>query len=246
MTMRATRAHLRTVGGQPTDFKPFSHAHLGEKLSQQKHSMPAEASDLDAEILEVMVMFSLLCPRRFGLLLRRDLQHVRHCALWWSSGHWDLDLSIAKYIQWERRHHRLRNPLTRFDGVLRPNRRTWRQDFYEREARAVSLQLQCFAHRPPRLHDVLVVAQGHALDVHRSLKRRNDLCHVHREAFVTGAASPRRSRALLPDQRGRRHLAACHAIDRIVNEEHADLLAAIRGMQDFRSPNRCQVAVALI
>src|ERR1017187_6336174 len=40
------------------------------------------------------------------------------------------------------------------------------------------------AHRAPRIHHLLVVAQRHALDVHRRLQRRQQLAHVHRIAFV--------------------------------------------------------------
>ena len=69
---------------------------------------------------------------------------------------------------------------------------------------------------------------------------------MQRQAFVAGAASPGRSRGHLADQRGRRHLSAGHAVDRVVDEEHADVLAAIGGVHDFRGADGRQVAVALV
>ena len=108
------------------------------------------------------------------------------------------------------------------------------------------LQFQRLAHGPARLHDVLVVGERDPLDVDRSLERGKHLGHVQREAFVHRPPSPGRSRAALADQRGGRHLPAGHAIDRVVDEEDADLFSAIGGVDDFRGADRGQVSVALI
>src|SRR4029077_19445787 len=69
---------------------------------------------------------------------------------------------------------------------------------------------------------------------------------MQREAFIHWAASPRRRRAALADQRGGRHLPTCHAVNRVVHEEDADLLAAVCGMNDLGGADRSQVAIALI
>ena len=67
-----------------------------------------------------------------------------------------------------------------------------------------------------------------------------------REALIRRAASPWRGCALLADKRGRRHLPASHAIDRIVDEEDGDLFPAIGGMDYLRRADCCEVAIALI
>ncbi len=69
---------------------------------------------------------------------------------------------------------------------------------------------------------------------------------MQRQALVAGAASPGRGRGHLADERGRRHLAAGHAINRVVDEEDADVLAAIGGMHDLRSADGREIAIALV
>src|SRR5205807_6416902 len=58
--------------------------------------------------------------------------------------------------------------------------------------------------------------------------------------------APGRRRAALADQGGGRHLPTRHAVDCVIDEEDADLLTAIGGMNDLSGADRRQVAVALI
>ena len=69
---------------------------------------------------------------------------------------------------------------------------------------------------------------------------------MQREAFIHRPPAPGRRGAALADQRGRRHLPAGHAIDRVVDEEDADFFSAIGGVDDFGRADRGQVSIALI
>ena len=50
----------------------------------------------------------------------------------------------------------------------------------------------------------------------------------------------------MADQGGGGHLTAGHAIDRVVDKDGGDLLAAVGGVNDLRGTDRRQVTVALI
>ena len=158
----------------------------------------------------------------------------------------DFHLAVAEHLQREIGNHLFRNPLARVDRILAPDGWAGRKNFDECKARAVALQFEGFAHGPARFHDVLVVGERDAFDVDRCLERRNQLGHVHGEAFVHRAASPGRSGAALADERGGGHLAASHAVDRVVDEENGDLFSAIGGMDDLGRADRGEVAISLI
>ena len=136
--------------------------------------------------------------------------------------------------------------LRALDRILAPDGRARRQDFDKREARAVPLDLERFADRPPRFHDVLVVRKRHAFDVCRRFQCGKQFRHVQRETFVRRPPAPGRSCALLPDQGGWRHLSARHAVNSVVHEKDGDLLAAVGGMHDLGGADGRQVAVSLI
>ena len=55
-----------------------------------------------------------------------------------------------------------------------------------------------------------------------------------------------RGRGLLAHERGRRHLAAGHAVYRVVHEDGRELLAAVGGMDDLGRAYGGEVAVALV
>jgi len=55
VAVRAARAHLRAVGGEPADFQAFAHSHLCQKLAEQQHTLAAEACDLDVELAEMVM-----------------------------------------------------------------------------------------------------------------------------------------------------------------------------------------------
>ena len=59
-------------------------------------------------------------------------------------------------------------------------------------------------------------------------------------------ATIRASCCLLTEQSGRSHLATCHAIDSIVNENDCDVLTTVQRMDGFCCSDTCQVAIALI
>ncbi len=158
----------------------------------------------------------------------------------------DFDFLVAEDVEREVGNHLLGNPLPRLDRIFAPDRRAGRENFDEGESGLIALQFERFAHRTPRLHDVLVVGECDALDVNRRFKRREHLGHVQREAFVDGTASPGRSGAALSDQRGRSHLSAGHPVDRIVHEKDADLFATVGSMHNFGGADGGEVSVALV
>ncbi len=243
MAVRAARTHLRTIRRQPAHFQALPHAHFDEQLAQQQHALSSEACDFDLDVFEVMGVF------RFGSIVprfRSDLKHIGYRALRRLIARGNFRPAVAENIQRKGWHHLLENPAPRFHRILAPNRRTRRQDFDKREARAVALDLERFADRPPRFHDVLVVRKRHAFDVCRRFQRGEKFRHVQREAFIRRPPSPGRSRALLPDQGGGRHLSAGHAVDSVVHEKDSDLFAAVGGMHDLGGADGRQVAVSLI
>ncbi len=191
VTVRAARAHLGTVGRQPTYFQAFPHAHFGEQLAEQQHALSAESGNLDAEMTE-MVLASR--NQRFAGGFAFSFNQFLHGLVRGRIGLDDLDFAIAEDFQREVGNHFFRHPLARFDGILAPDRRAGRKNFDEREPGAGTLQFERFAHGTARFHDVLVVRQRDALNVNRSLQRREQLGHVQREAFVDGTASPGRGR----------------------------------------------------
>src|SRR5450759_1115514 len=95
---------------------------------------------------------------------RSDLKHIRYCPLRRLIARGNFGPAVAENIQWKGWRHLVENPAPRFHRVFAPNGRTRRQDFDKREARAVALDLERFADRPPRFHDVLVVRKRHAFD----------------------------------------------------------------------------------
>ena len=155
-------------------------------------------------------------------------------------------LPVFEHVQREIRNHRLGHPFAGLDRILRPDRRAGGKNLDKREADAIALNFEGAAHRLARLHDVLVVGEGNALHVHRSFQAGNQFGHVQREAFVRGTASPWRRGAALADEGRRGHLAACHAVDRVIHEEHGNLLAAVGGVNNFRGADGSEVAVTLV
>src|SRR5581483_5040379 len=86
----------------------------------------------------------------------------------------------------------------------------------------------------------------HALDVDRSLQSRQQFANVQRIGFVGRVASLRGGRTYLTQQGGRRHLAAGHAVDGVVDEDDGDGFAAIGRVQNLRRTDRGKIPVALI
>src|SRR5215470_13588181 len=93
VTVRAAGTHLRSVRGQPTHFQAFTHAHLGEQLSQQENSLTAESRDLDGVIAEMMGTLPPFRERDF--ILRADLEHVGNSTLRWGVVLRNIQLAIA-------------------------------------------------------------------------------------------------------------------------------------------------------
>ena len=155
-------------------------------------------------------------------------------------------LAIAKDAQREGLHQGFANPLARDDGIHLQDGRARRKNLDQREAAAVLLNLQRLLHRLLRLHDVLHVVQRDTLDVSRRFERSQQLGNMQRQTLVAGPASPGRRCAHLTHQRRGRHLPAGHAVNGVVDEEHADVLAAIGGMDDLRRADGREVAIALV
>ena len=70
--------------------------------------------------------------------------------------------------------------------------------------------------------------------------------HLDGIAVGVGRPSLRGGGAALADHGGRGHLAAGHAVDRVVDEEDRDVLATIRGLHDLVAADGREVAVALV
>src|SRR5271165_5341329 len=122
-------------------------------------------------------------------------------------------LAIAEYAQREGLHERLPDPLARYHWIHLQNGGTGREEFDQREAVAVLLDLERLLHRLFGLHDVFHVAQGDPLEISRRLQPGEQLADMNRQSLIVGAASPGRRGALLADQRGGRHLSAGHAVN---------------------------------
>ena len=242
VAVRAARAHLRTIAGQPAHFHVLAHAHFGDELAEQQHSLTTKSCDLDrlgAGVLAAAVLLLLGQPdagdaEQFGDLLLRHI-HRR-----------ELRLAVAKDAERKLFGQHVMHPLARHHRLHLQDGRTGREDLHHGETGALLLQLQRLMHRLASLHDVLGIAERDALDVHRRLERRQHLAHLDGEAFVVGPPTPGSGRALLPNERGWRHLSAGHAVDGVVDEEDRYVFAAIGGVHNLCGANGRQVSVTLV
>ena len=124
--------------------------------------------------------------------------------------------------------------------------RTGHQHFDEGIALAVALDFQRLADRLPGLLELGHVRERHARDVDRRLQLADQFRHVQRVARLQRIAPVRRGFRLLAHERGRGHLPAGHAVDRVVDEEHRQLLAAVRRLHRLVEADGRQIAVALV
>ena len=200
MTVGAAGAHLGAVGGEPTHFEAFAHAHLGEQLAEEEDALSAESGDLDFEGVEVVLV---RCRRRLSLARRLTLlMWVGLCSMRGRRsrefrGRCDAGPAfctrivyvVVENVEREVGDHCLGDPLAGLDGILGPDGGARRKDFDEGEAYAVTLDFERFADGLARLHDVLVVGEGDALDIDGSFEGGDQLADVQREAFVDGAAT---------------------------------------------------------
>jgi len=113
------------------------------------------------------------------------------------------------------------------------NRWTGREYLDQRKSQPAHLIFNGAFDRARCLHNLLGVSQANALDVDRRFERGQQFAHVQRIAFSRSASTIRRGRALLPDESGRRGLAASHAIDGVVDEDHGNMLTAIGRVQNL-------------
>src|SRR6185369_10749422 len=237
MAMRASRTHFRTIGGEPADVEAFAHPHLGQQLSEQQNTLSAEPRHLHGELFEMVCVLRAIEPRSF--CLSRNLQNIGDWPYGWSVVLDPLWLLVTEYGQRECGDHGFSDPFPCNHRILRPYGGAGRKNFYKRKPGAIALGLEPFSDGAARLHDVLVVAECDALDVHRRFEGRDEFGHVERKAFVARTTSPRRSRTFLPHERGGGHLPACHTVDRVVHEKDGDFLAAIGSVNDFGSTDGC-------
>jgi hypothetical protein len=135
----------------------FPHAHFDEELPQQQHTLSAEAGNLDLDVFETMRVFhvaSIVALGLSGVISSTSATEFVAVVLVPSL---DSPAGGRETHSEENRDHLVENPAPRLHRIFAPDRRARRQDFDKREARAVALDLERFADRPPRFHDVLVV-----------------------------------------------------------------------------------------
>ena len=96
------------------------------------------------------------------------------------------------------------------------------------------------------LADVGDVGDGDALDEDGRLEGADELAHVEWVALGEGVASVGAGDGLLADEGGGGHLSAGHAVDGVVDEEDADLLAPVGGLEGLVESDGGEVAVALV
>ena len=96
------------------------------------------------------------------------------------------------------------------------------------------------------LADMGDIGHGNPLNENRRLQRTDQLTHVDRKTRLPGIPSGGRSAGLFADKGGRRHLAAGHPVDRVVDEKNCHLLAPVGGVEGFRQTDGSQIAVPLV
>ena len=120
------------------------------------------------------------------------------------------------------------------------------EDFEERVALVVALDLEEALDCLLALQDALRIGHRDARDVDGRLELVEHLAHVERMAREGRIASERRGGGLLALQRGGGHLSAGHAVEGVVDEDAAELLAAGGGLEGVVETDRAEVAVALV
>ena len=154
--------------------------------------------------------------------------------------------AVAQIAQPEYRGHLVLHEALRLHGLHLPDGGAGREHFDEGESQTLDLVLHGALDHLGGVHDLLVVAQRHALDEDRRFERIQHLADVQRVAFVQRVAAERGRGGLLAERGGGRHLPAGHAVDPVVDEDHRDGFAAIGGVDDLRRADGRQVAIALI
>ena len=99
--------------------------------------------------------------------------------------------AIADHAQWIGLLHDIANPVLRLDGGHLPDRRARREHFDQREAEPVHLVLNCPLDGARGLRNLLVIAKADALDIDRSIERRQQFAHAQRIALIGRAATLR-------------------------------------------------------
>src|SRR5579871_4071288 len=135
MAMRAARPHFRSIRRKPTDFQPFAHSHLREKLAEQQNTLAAEARNLDRVLAEMMRMFGELRMDRF--VLRADFQDISDDTLRGRVVRGGFRLAVAEDIERESRNRFLGDPVAGVDRILPPDSRTGRKNLNKKKTQAV-------------------------------------------------------------------------------------------------------------
>ena len=247
--VRGSAAHLRAVARQPRDVEVPQLAHRGEHVTETQHPLSARAAELDPPLgLEdarrVAERFadSVRHPDRIQQLAHRrrlvDALRPRDRVAAFGGVLVDAERKIAAHLVVEEFVHlpRAHFQVDRAAG----------EQLDQREPLPLDAVGQRLADREPRLADLLHRRQRAAFDVNRRVERRDRFGDLQRIPLACDAAPQRTGLGLLARQRGRRHLPAGHAVDRVVHEEHRHVFAAVRGLQDVVETDRGKVAVPLV
>ena len=139
-----------------------------------------------------------------------------------------------------------------FDELVDPRRvhlevhGAGREHFDEREALALLEIFDALEDRALRRRDPRGRREGDALDVDGRFEAVDEFADPHRVAVGLDVAPVGAGGRDLPGQRGGRHLAAGHAVVRVVDEEHGHAFAAVRRLDELVEADGGEVAVALI
>ncbi len=117
--------------------------------------------------------------------------------------------------------HGVFHPAQGRNRILAPVGRAGRKDFDQREAQAFLLDTEGLADGLLGLADVLEIVDRDPFDVDRAAQGGQHFADIDRIALEFGLAAEGRRRRDLAEQGRRRHLAGCHAIDGVVDEECA-------------------------
>src|SRR5690606_10817164 len=131
-------------------------------------------------------------------------------------------------------------------GVLSQVCRAGREHLNECVALTIPLDFKGALNSPFSLPYALYVCKGHPFNEYRCLEVVEEFAHVEGVTCITGVPATGACYRDLTDQGCGCHLAPCHPVDRVVDKEDGQFLAAVSGLYGFIESYGCKVPVALV